>query len=57
MATRIVCKVKSCAYRSSEGICEHTSIHLQPCTPDGDNVVACSEFTERLDDANKNTVL
>jgi len=48
MATRIMCNVESCVYRSDEGICTHTSIHLQACSCDADNVVACSEFLEMI---------
>ena len=47
MSTKIICHVESCKYRNKEGVCIHTSIHLQGCTPDADNVVACSEFLEQ----------
>jgi hypothetical protein len=52
MATQIVCNVRSCRFCSGDNtkpknICLHTSIQLQPCSLDADNVVACSEFTEK----------
>ena len=43
--TIVRCNIKSCRY-SKQGICKHTSIYLQGCSPDADNVVACSEFCE-----------
>jgi len=45
-ATRIICHVESCSCRTA-GMCKATTIHLQPCSPDADNVVGCSEFTEK----------
>ena len=43
--TRITCHVKLCKF-NLEGLCQHTSIHLCPCSLEADNVVGCSEFQE-----------
>lgn len=52
IATRIICHVVSCNWRDKkESVCTHTSIHLQGCSPDADNVVVCSEFWEGENEA------
>jgi len=43
--TKVLCEVFSCRY-CKEGVCAHTTIHLTGCTPDADNIVACSEYCE-----------
>jgi hypothetical protein len=53
--SRIYCNVESCKHRKVDpqyikgknGYCTAKTIILQPCSPDADNVVACSEFTEK----------
>lgn len=42
---KILCDVRSCKH-CKDGVCKHTTIHLQGCSPDADNVIACSEFCE-----------
>lgn len=46
VATKVICHVESCSCRAA-GVCKATIIRLQPCTPDADNVVGCSEFKEK----------
>lgn len=53
MSTKIICHVMSCKHcddsepYKNAGICKCETIRLQGCTPDADNVVACSEYEER----------
>ena len=44
--TLIYCKAVVCAYQDN-GRCRAESVHLEGCTPDADNVFACSEFVEQ----------
>lgn len=44
--TVVNCDIKSCTHRRKEGMCNQASIELQGCTPEADNVVACSRFLE-----------
>jgi len=61
--TRICCGVVVCKYRKIEpqyvegknGYCTARQIFLKPCAHDADNIVACSEFTERDDTDNAET--
>lgn len=48
MSTRIICQIVTCKHRGKEGegICKHTTIQLQGCSPDADNVMVCSEYEE-----------
>ena len=43
--TKVICDVLSCPY-NKKGICKHTTIRLQGCSPVADNFVACTEFCE-----------
>ncbi len=45
MDTQIKCDA-ICCKNNKKGICQQTSIFLQGCSPDSDNVLACSEFHE-----------
>lgn len=52
--TLIYCTVLVCANNiqlvgcpEGQGMCSIESIHLQGCTPDADNILGCSEFTEQ----------
>jgi len=51
--TQIICGVLSCKHLTPKGhfaggfgVCGKETIHLQPCSPDADNFVGCSEFEE-----------
>ena len=46
IGTEIRCDIVTCDNRNSLGFCVQKTIHLQGCTPEADNVVACSEFYE-----------
>ncbi len=42
---QIFCTTKFCQH-NEQGECTAEAIHLEGCTPDADNVFACSEFGE-----------
>jgi len=56
--TRIYCGVVSCKHRKIDpryikgknGYCTAPSIFLRPCAHNADNVVACSNFIEDIED-------
>jgi len=45
-STEIHCQALTCK-NNNQGVCGAETVHMHGCTPDSDNIFACSEFVEQ----------